>query len=99
MRKTNGRICGGLEARRNRFMRMCLEWQYDRWHNISHTNEYYFTKYHVGKYKAKYFKNLHEVLIDRDYIIDLMDTISNDRKEYDKVKTNENSKRQVLYAD
>lgn len=90
MRNTKGRVCGALEARRNRFMRMCLDWQYDRWMGDSHPNEHYFTKYNIGKYKGKYFKNLQDVAIDRDYVITLMNKISEDRKEYDRQKANEN---------
>ena len=81
MRKTNGRICGSLEDRINRFMRMLLEWQYNIRKGVKRTNAYYFTKYNVGKYNGKYFRNLRDVTIDRNYVISLMDRIGNDRIE------------------
>lgn len=84
MRKTNGRVCGSIEDRINRFMRMLLEWQYDLRKSEKKSNSYYFTKYNIGKYSSKYFCNLMDVTIDRNYVINLMDKIGNDRIEYDK---------------
>lgn len=87
MRKTNGRICGSLEDRINRFMRMLLEWQYDIRNlgkDYQHTASYYFRKYNVGNYKKCYFSNIANAVIDRDYAVRLMNKIGNDRIEYDK---------------
>lgn len=88
MRKTNGRICGNFEDRVNRFMRMCLEWQYDiRRGKPKKANEYQ-SKYNVGKYKKEYFKDIATAVIDRNYVISKMEKISNDRLEYDLKKKN-----------
>ena len=88
MRKTNGRICGNFEDRVNRFMRMCLEWQYDiRKGTAKKPNEYQ-SKYNVGKYKKEYFNDIATAVIDRNYVISKMERISNDRLEYDLKKKN-----------
>jgi len=88
MRRTRGRVCGTTEDRINRFMRMCLEWQYNLRNGTdeekSKPTSYYFIKYNVGKYKKKYFKNIANAVIDRDFVISLMDKIAQDRIEYDK---------------
>ena len=64
-------------------MRMCLEWQYNL-RNGTDEEKSKPTSYYVGKYKKKYFKNIANVVIDRDFVIALMDKIAKDRIEYDK---------------
>jgi hypothetical protein len=66
------RKIGSKEDRINRFFRMCLEWQYDRRHKVFKNNSYYFTKYQVGKYNSRYFKDIDTAVIDREYIINKM---------------------------
>lgn len=77
------RIIGSKEDRINRFFRMCLEWQYDRRHKVFKNSSYYFTKYHVGKYNTRYFKDIDTAVIDREYIINKMSFIYS---EYDKMR-------------
>lgn len=77
------RKIGSKEDRINRFFRMCLEWQYDRRHKVFRNNSYYFTKYQVGKYNSRYFKDIDTAVIDREYIINKMSFIYS---EYDKMR-------------
>lgn len=88
MRKTNGRICGNFEDRVNRFMRMCLEWQYDIRHGKPKKANEYQSKYNVGKYRKEYFTDIATAVIDRNYVISKMEKISKDRLEYDLRKKN-----------
>lgn len=85
------RVCGTMEDRINRFQRMCLEWQYDLSHGVVNRPKYYFAKYNVGKYSKKYFANISDVVVDRNYAIRLMAQISRDRIEYDKRKKEQNA--------
>ena len=84
------RICGTKEDRINRFQRMCLEWQYDLSHGVVRPSQYYFVAYNVGKYSKKYFSNISNVIVERNYVIRLMEKISKDRLEYDERKRQEN---------
>lgn len=72
-----------FEERLNRFMRMLLEWQHDIWYYNQRPNNYYFSKYGIGKYNGIYFKDISEKKIDRKYALNILDKIYQDRKEYD----------------
>lgn len=78
------RVCGNTEERVNRFLRMCLEWQYDLMKNVKHSCNYYCTKYNVGKYRKEWFKDLKDVVVDRQYAFNKMNAISADRQKYDR---------------
>lgn len=75
MRK-NYRYVGTTEQRINKFMRMCLHWQFDIQRGIEKKSSYYFTKYHVGKYPKRFFSDLSVNVIDRAYAINKMNLIS-----------------------
>lgn len=75
MRK-NYRYVGTTEQRINKFMRMCLHWQFDIQRGIEKKSSYYFTKYHVGKYPKRFFSDLSVNVIDRAYDINKMNLIS-----------------------
>ena len=79
MRKNKTVLIGTTGDRVNRFMRMCLRWQYDKLHGIKLPAAYYFTKFHVGKVSQKYFDTLTTIEIDRDWVIQTMNQLSMDR--------------------
>jgi hypothetical protein len=81
MRKENlkMRYVGTTEDRINKWMRMCLQWQFDIRRGTERRPNYYFTKYHVGKYKPTYFSDLKDSIVDREYVINKMNLISEDR--------------------
>lgn len=78
------RYIGTTEDRINKWMRMCLQWQFDIRRGIEKKASHYYTKYHVGKYPKKYFEDLDYSIVDRGYVINKMNTISEDRMKYDK---------------
>ncbi len=73
------RYIGTTEDRINKWMRMCLQWQFDIRRGIERKSAHYFTKYHVGKYPKKWFADLKDSIIDREYVINKMNIISEDR--------------------
>lgn len=75
MRK-NYRYVGTTEQRINKFMRMCLHWQFNIQRGIEKKSSYYFTKYHVDKYPKRFFSDLSVNVIDRAYAINKMNLIS-----------------------
>ena len=77
------RYIGSTEDRINKFMRMCLQWQFDIRRGIEKKPKHYFTKYHVGKYSKHYFDDLKTSVITRKYVINKMNTISYDRMMHD----------------
>ena len=78
------RYVGSTEDRINKWMRMCLQWQFDIRRGIEKKSSHYYTKYHVGKYPKKYFEDLAYSVVDRNYVINKMNLISEDRMKYDK---------------
>jgi len=91
----NKRYVGSTEDRINKWMRMCLQWQFDIRRGIERKSSHYYTKYHVGKYPKKYFEDLAYSVVDRDYVINKMNLISEDRMKYDK-KRGINSNKVVI---
>ena len=81
--KKRTRVCGTTEERINRFMRMCLEWQYDLRKGCAMKNEEYFKKYHVGKYHSSFFADLKDAIIDRQWVITKMNHLSAARQQRD----------------
>ena len=75
---------GSTEDRINKWMRMCLQWQFDIRRGIEKRPNHYFTKYHVGKYPKRFFDDLSESVVDRDYVINKMNLISEDRMNRDR---------------
>ncbi len=73
------RYIGTTEDRINKWMRMCLQWQFDIRRGIERKSSHYYTKYHVGKYPKKWFADLKDSVVDRDYVINKMNLISEDR--------------------
>jgi len=73
------RYIGNTEDRINKWMRMCLQWQFDIRRGIEKNASHYFSKYHVGKYSEDYFSDLAYSVVDRKYVIAKMNRISNDR--------------------
>lgn len=73
------RYIGSTEDRINKWMRMCLQWQFDIRRGIEKKSSHYYTKYHVGKYPKKWFADLKECVVDREYVINKMNLISEDR--------------------
>ena len=89
---------GSTEDRINKWMRMCLQWQFDIRRGIERKASHYYTKYHVGKYPKEYFKDLKNAIIDRNYVINKMNMISEARMERDKklgIKSNKVVLKQV----
>lgn len=78
------RYIGTTEDRINKWMRMCLQWQFDIRRGIEKKSAYYFTKYHVGKYSKKWFADLKNCVVDREYVINKMNLISDDRMKRDR---------------
>jgi len=78
------RYIGTTEDRINKWMRMCLQWQFDIRRGIEKKSSHYYTKYHVGKYPKKWFADLKDCVIDRDYVINKMNLISEDRMKRDR---------------
>lgn len=102
MKTTSGRYVGSTEDRINKWMRMCLQWQFDIRRGIEKKPNHYFTKYHVGKYSKKFFDDLPYSVVDRNYVINKMNLISEDRMKRDR-KLGHNSNKVVIkqadYAD
>lgn len=78
------RYIGTTEDRINKWMRMCLQWQFDIRRGIEKKPSHYYTKYHVGKYPKKWFADLKDCVVDRDYVINKMNLISEDRMKRDR---------------
>ena len=78
------RYVGTTEDRINKWMRMCLQWQFDIRRGIEKKSSHYDTKYHVGKYPKKWFADLKDCVVDRDYVINKMNLISEDRMKRDR---------------
>ena len=78
------RYIGTTEDRINKWMRMCLHWQFDIRRGIEKKSSHYYTKYHVGKYPKKWFVDLKDSVVDRDYVINKMNLISEDRMKRDR---------------
>ena len=78
------RYIGTTEDRINKWMRMCLQWQFDIRRGIEKKSSHYYTKYHVGKYPKKWFADLKYCVVDRDYVINKMNLISEDRMKRDR---------------
>lgn len=78
------RYIGTTEDRINKWMRMCLQWQFDIRRGIERKSSHYYTKYHVGKYPKKWFADLKDCVVDRDYVINKMNLISEDRMKRDR---------------
>lgn len=78
------RYVGTTEDRINKWMRMCLHWQFDIRRGIEKKSSHYYTKYHVGKYPKKWFVDLKDSVVDRDYVINKMNLISEDRMKRDR---------------
>ena len=78
------RYIGTTEDRINKWMRMCLHWQFDIRRGIEKKSSHYYTKYHVGKYPKKWFVDLKDSVVDRDYVINKMNIISEDRMKRDR---------------
>ena len=78
------RYIGTTEDRINKWMRMCLQWQFDIRRGIEKKSSHYYTKYHVGKYPKKWFADLKDSVVDRDYVINKMNLISEDRMKRDR---------------
>ena len=79
------RYIGTTEDRINKWMRMCLHWQFDIRRGIEKKSSHYYTKYHVGKYPKKWFVDLKDSVVDRDYVINKMNLISEDRMKHDRI--------------
>ena len=77
------RYIGTTEDRINKWMRMCLQWQFDIRRGIEKKPSHYYSKYHVGKYPKSYFDDLAYSVVDRNYVINKMNLISEDRMKYD----------------
>ena len=84
MRNNSKRYVGTTEQRINKWMRMCLHWQFDIQRGIEKKSSYYFTKYHVGKYPKRFFNDLSNCVVDREYVINKMNLISEDRMKRDR---------------
>lgn len=78
------RYVGTSEDRINKWMRMCLQWQFDKRRGIEKRASHYYTKYHVGKYPKRFFDDLSYSVVDRDYVINKMNLISEDRMKRDR---------------
>jgi hypothetical protein len=78
------RYVGSTEDRINKWMRMCLQWQFDIRRGIERKPSHYYIKYHVGKYPKKWFDDLKDSVIDREYVINKMNLISEDRMKRDR---------------
>ena len=78
------RYIGTREDRINKWMRMGLHWQFDIRRGIEKKSSHYYTKYHVGKYPKKWFVDLKDSVVDRDYVINKMNLISEDRMKRDR---------------
>ena len=78
------RYVGTTEDRINKWMRMCLQWQFDIRRGIEKKSSHYYTKYHVGKYPKKWFADLKDCVVDREYVINKMNLISEDRMKRDR---------------
>jgi len=84
MRRKTERYVGTTEDRINKWMRMCLQWQFDIRRGIERKSSHYFTKYHVGKYAKRFFNDIAYSVIDRSYVINKMNIISEDRMKRDR---------------
>lgn len=96
MEEKEKRYVGTPEDRINKWMRMCLHWQFDIRRNQERNATYYFTKYHVGKYPTRFFEDIRTSIIDRDYVINKMNQISEYRMKRDR-RLGLNSNKVKLY--
>ena len=86
------RYIGSTEDRINKWMRMCLQWQFDIRRGIEKKSSHYYTKYHVGKYPKKWFADLKDCVVDREYVINKMNLISEDRMKRDRSLSQKSNK-------
>ena len=93
------RYVGSTEDRINKWMRMCLQWQFDIRRGIEKKASHYYSKYHVGKYPKKYFEDLAYSVVDRSYVINKMNLISEDRMKYDRERGIESNKVVIQQVD
>ena len=93
------RYIGTTEDRINKWMRMCLQWQFDIRRGIEKKASHYYSKYHVGKYPKKYFEDLAYSVVDRSYVINKMNLISEDRMKYDMERGIESNKVVIQQVD
>ena len=91
----SNRYIGTTEDRINKWMRMCLQWQFDIRRGIEKKSSHYFSKYHVGKYSKDYFDDLKHCVVNREYVIGKMNRISADRMKRDR-SLGQNSNRVVI---
>lgn len=78
------RYVGTTEDRINKWMRMCLQWQFDIRRGIEKKQNHYFTKYHVGKYPKWIFEDLATSVVTREYVINKMNFVSETRMKRDR---------------
>ena len=78
------RYVGTTEDRINKWMRMCLQWQFDIRMGVERKANHYYSEYHVGKYPKKYFEDLGDIIIDRNNVINKMNQISEYRMKRDR---------------
>ena len=91
----SNRYVGTTEDRINKWLRMCLQWQFDIRRGIERKSSHYYTKYHVGKYPKKWFADLKDCVVDREYVINKMNLISEDRMKRDR-SLGQNSNKVVI---
>lgn len=63
---------------------MCLQWQFDIRRGNERPSKHYYEKYHVGKYPKSYFDDLADSVVDREYVINKMNIISEARMKRDR---------------
>lgn len=90
------KVIGTTEDRLNRFMQMCLEWQRDLRSNVNKPAAHYFTNYHIGKVKRELMGDLRTAIIDRDWAIDKMNSISLFRAE-NEINLGHNAQNRTIY--
>ena len=93
------RYIGSTEDRINKWMRMCLQWQFDIRRGIEKKPSHYYTKYHVGKYPKKWFADLKDCVVDREYVINKMNLISDDRMKRDRSLGQNSNRVLIIQAD
>ena len=80
----SNRYIGSTEERINKWMRLCLHYQFDKKLGQAKKLSYYCKKYHVGKYAKKWFDDIVYSVVDREYVINKMNLISEDRMKRDR---------------
>ena len=68
----SNRYIGSTEERINKWMRLCLHYQFDKKLGQAKKLSYYCQKYHVGKYAKKWFDDIVHSVVDREYVINKM---------------------------